>query len=223
MLKRYHPVAHIVNNNKQITGMMICSGSKPAKGETSTLVNMQQFNQLVANNEIQLFKMGDNGPIVAYTDEEVKKLLKKGKIRQYNTEEYFKNDARFNEEDMRGTTHIAVSIAAVKVCKGIFMSYGAIHRNQPFTASEINQIRKISNAVMLRVTDDLYIFSAYPTQLFQALKLASYNQGIGANYDTAFTFDNALYNKKLIFFKNLDGRELQYCINKWNYMIYMQK
>ncbi len=215
MLKRYHPVAHIVRDG-WLSGMILTKGLKPKVGVTADIVDMEHFRDLVTNNEVQFFQMGNCGPVVKYTDEERDMMINKYKSKEYSYEEYFKNDFRFNAKDiMRGSTYIAVAIVAVKEYNGMALAYGALYRPSPFEKYEIRDIKKLSKTSLTRVADNFYTFIGDPIPLFKVLPYASYKQGFGANYDMMFNMDNIIYNKKVVLFKNPSQFKVRQYVDQW--------
>ena len=58
-MKEFHPTAHIVDLNGQVSGMIIHSGGlkRPRRGTIAKAVNMVQFTELVKDNKVQLFQL----------------------------------------------------------------------------------------------------------------------------------------------------------------------
>lgn len=206
-MKLYHPSAHIVDNGK-LCGMILHEGFRAKAGVFAHPVPLTIFSDLVKSNEVQLFIMGPNGPIIHYTDEEKKTLLRNKK--SINTEHsdkwYYDNDIRFNLTDITNSSNkIAVSVLGVKVMRNIPMMYCAIYREGAFSKSDIQVMRKATHGSFSRIADNLYGLVVNPYELLDYLR--KYPDGYGANFDNAL-HDNIVYRKRSLGFRNAEMQEL---------------
>lgn len=205
-MKLYHPAAHIVDENKQLIGMILYKGEKAKAGILANPVDLTTFNAMVSKNLVQMFMMGPSGPIVKYTDEEIKKFYKSGKTHPYTGEDYFNNDIRFNAHDISHTTdRIALSVIGIKVMGSMPMMFLTMYRGSSFSKSEIQTIRKTTHGSFVRIADNMYGVVANP---YEFLAWIRENPGsYGANFDNAM-HDNLLYQKRHIGFRPATLREI---------------
>lgn len=100
-MKKYHELGHIVDMTKNIVGFVLIETSegsfKNKRGTSGIAVNLNEFQELVRNNQVQFFEYDANSNkcIVSYTTEELKAIKKLKQPLLYG-EDYFKADLRWS-------------------------------------------------------------------------------------------------------------------------------
>lgn len=115
-MKRYHPIGVAVNSKGVRTYYLLSDleGTQLKRNNPSpratTVVDHAEFTNMVVDEEVQCFQGSPTGPIIKYTDEEVKSLTgKKGSTAMYTGDDYWKNEVVFCDQFIKEPNSVNIS------------------------------------------------------------------------------------------------------------------
>lgn len=190
-MKKYHPVAHVVDLGGNVTGVLLQEKCGPKAGTgLAVYTSWGKFLELVALEEVQLFSLQGGNLEVSY-DNEGFKLPKK--FPRLTLEEYWNSDATFNRDGIELENCVNVSLLATREMFKRPFSVLSIWYSTQISSEVQEQIRKASLSVTASAPN-LLVVQALPEIIQSCLK--QLQCPVCVNVDTHVCRDNIIYHTK---------------------------